>query len=191
MATLVCTLTMSKEGGVTVQVDNADAGITQTVTMDGTAITIEVSDGSDTSTLVQKADSVAITCKQFTVDAETIACTAEKQASLRSSDDAVSIESGTDMKLTAGAKLSASASSDVAISGANTQISAQSKAGMDGLTAEVAATQSLTLSGTSQAELSGLQVSVKADAQLSAESSGMAAFKGSMTTIGGNLITAG
>ena len=69
MGTLVCTVELDKEKGVTVKVENADDQITQTVVMDGTSITITVKGSEETSTYVQKQDSVIITCKDFTVDA--------------------------------------------------------------------------------------------------------------------------
>lgn len=82
MGKLVCTVEMSKESGITVKVEDADAGITQTITMDGTSLTLKVAGSAGTSTITQTADKIAIKCKDFTLDAEnTITCTSQ-QASL-------------------------------------------------------------------------------------------------------------
>jgi hypothetical protein len=187
---LVCTVEMSKETGLTVMIVNADASITQTITMDGTTLILKVAGSENTSTFTQKADSIAIKCKDFSIVAdETITCTSGK-ASLHKSDDTLTLQSSKDMTLTSSAKLTQSADSDVKVSGANVNTVAQSAASVKGLTAEVAGDQSLTLKGT-QANLSGAQIAIKADAQLGAESSGMATLGGSLTTIKGSLINAG
>lgn len=190
MAKLVCTVEMSKDAGITVKVENADASITQTITMDGTTLTLKVAGSDHTSSFTQKADSIAIKCKDFSIEAEeTITCTSGK-ATRHHSDDALTLESTRDMTLTSSAKLVQSADSDVTVSGANVKVTAQSAASVKGLTAELTGDQSLTLKGT-QANLSGAQVAIKADAQLGAESSGVATLGGSMTTIKGTLINAG
>ena len=72
MSTLICTVEMSKSAGVTIKVTDSDGKVTQTVTMDGTTMTLKVADSSNTSTITQKEDSVTIKCKSFKVDAETV-----------------------------------------------------------------------------------------------------------------------
>jgi hypothetical protein len=190
MAKLVCTVEMSKDSGISIKVENADAGIIQTVTLDGTTLTVKVAGKENTSTITQKADSIAIKCKDFSIEADnTITCTS-KNATKHHSDDTVTIESTKDMTLTSSAKLVQSATSDLTLAGANVKATAQSAASIKGLTAEVAGDQSLTLKGL-QANLSGTQVSIKADGMLSAESSGVATLGGSLTTVKGTLINAG
>lgn len=191
MGKLVCTVEMSKESGITVKVENADASITQTITMDGTTLTLKVAGNEHTSTFTQKADSIAIKCKDFSIEAdETITCTSGK-ATKHQSKDTLTLQSTKDMTLTSSAKLVQSADADVTVSGANVKTTAKSAASVKGLTAEVSGDQSLTLKGTAQANLSGAQVAIKADAQLGAESSGVATLGGSLTTIKGTLINAG
>lgn len=190
MAKLVCTVELSKDSGVTVKVDNADAGITQTVTMDGTTLILKVTDGTDTSTFTQNASSIAIKCKDFSIEADnTITCTSKK-ATRHQSDDAMTLQSTKDLTVTTSAKLVQSADSDLTLDGANVKATAQSAASVQGMTAKVSGDQSLSLKG-AQVDLSGAQVAIKADAQLGAESSGMATLGGSMTTIKGSLINAG
>lgn len=184
MAKLVCTIELSKERGVTIKVENAEGKITQTITLDGTTLTMKVVGEQETSSWTQTADAIAIACKDFTLAASnSITCTAAKTATYKSTDSDTTIESG--------AKLIGKATGDVEISGANTTIEATSAAGMKGATASVEATSSLTLEGTSDATLSGAQVKVSADAQLSLESSGLAKLEGLTTTIGGSVIKAG
>lgn len=191
MGKLVCTVELSKTNGITVKVVNADASITQTVTMDGTTLILKVAGQSDTSTFTQTADKIAIKCKVFTLDADdTITCTSGK-ATTHKSSDALTVQSTKDLTLTSSAKLVQSATSDVTVSGANVKASAKGAASLQGMTAEITGTQSLTLKGTAQAQLSGAQIAIKADAQLDAESSGLATLGGSLTTIKGSLISAG
>lgn len=191
MGKLVCTLQFSKTAGVTLTVENADDGITQTVTLDGTTLTIKVDDGSNTSTITQKADSIAIQCKDFSVDAETITCTAEKAAKHSSSGDVIELRSAKDMTLESSAKLVQKASSDVDISGANVSAKATSAATVKGASVTASASQKLTLEGQMGAALSGLTVDLKADGTLNAEASGIATLKGSVTNIQGSLVKAG
>jgi len=191
MAKLVCTVELSKESGISIKVENAEAGITQTITMDGTTLILKVAGQDDTSTFTQKADSIAIKCKDFSIEADnTITCTSKK-ATKHQSDDVMTLQSTKDLTLTSSAKLVQSADADLTLAGANIKATAQSAASMKGLTAEVVGDQSLTLKGTAQVNLSGAQVAIKADAQLGAESSGMATLGGSLTTIKGTLINAG
>ena len=184
MTKLVCTLEMSKERGVTITVANADGQITQTLHMDGTAVTLTVKGASETSTWTQKAESIAISCKDFTLSAsDSITCTAAKTATYRSTEG--------DTTITSGAKLVQEATGDASVSAANVALAATRAASMKGSSVEVAGTQSLALKGAAQASLAGAKVSVTADGQLALESSGVAELKGSMTTIGGSLIKAG
>src|SRR5215203_2452067 len=101
---LVCTVEMSKDSGISIKVENADGGITQTITMDGTTLTMTVAGEDETSTFTQKADSIAIKCKDFSIEASnTITCTSTK-ATTHKSDDTVTIQSAKDMTLTSSAK---------------------------------------------------------------------------------------
>lgn len=184
MTKLVCTLEMSKERGVTITVANAEGEITQTLTMDGTTVTLTVKGASETSSWTQKAESIAIACKDFTLAASnSITCTAAKTASYASTEG--------DTKVTSGADLVQEATGDVSVSAANIALAATGAATMKGNTAAVTGQQSLALEGAAEASLTGAKVSVTADGQLALESSGVAALKGSMTTIGGSLIKAG
>ncbi|MEM9458696.1 MAG: hypothetical protein AAGF11_31255 [Myxococcota bacterium] len=192
MGTLVCTLEMSKERGVTVKVVNGDDSITQTITMDGTTMKLLVTDGSDGSSITMDKASIALDTKDLTITASnTIVCKSTNESTFQSESKTFTIKSGSDTSIEAGANLTQKATSDVSIKGINVAAQGTSDASVKGLTAKVSADTSLTLEGGTQAELSGPMVSVTADATLSAESSGMATLGGSMTTIKGSLITAG
>ncbi len=181
--TLTCKLLKSKTGGVTIEVVNGDDTVTQTVTMDGTTLKLEVAGTSESSSITMVQDKITIDTKDLVVTTrDTISCTAAGAATYESSEDTT---------INSSANLVQSATSDVKVSGANVELTADSDASMAGLTAQVAASTSLELSGTSEATLSGATVKVSADSMLSAESSGMATLGGSMTTIKGSLITAG
>lgn len=184
MATLVCTIELSKERGVTVKVKNADDGITQTITMDGTTLAMTVAGSSETSSWTQTAEGITIQCKDFKLEASnSIVCTAAKTAQYVTTD--------ADTTITAGGNLVQSATGDVQISGKTTTVSGTSGATLKATSVTVDGSSGLTLKGGGQAQLSGGQVKVAGDAQLSLESSGMATLKGATTTISGSLIKAG
>jgi hypothetical protein len=194
MGKLVCTVELDKEKGVTVKVENADDQITQTVVMDGTSITITVKGSEETSTYVQKQDSVTITCKDFTVDATgTLTLKSQKESSW-TSQDILKLESTKDMTFTSNAKLTQSATSDAKLSSnANVTVEATSKLDLKGMQTSLAASGgetkvegvTLKMSGQTQAELSSAMTKVAAQGKLGLESSGLAELKGSMTTVGG------
>lgn len=199
MGTLVCKIELDKTKGITVTVENADGQITQTLTMDGTSITTKVAGQSDTSTIVQKADSIVVTVKDFTLDTETITFKSSK-ASEWTSQDTLKVTSTKDMTLTSSAKLTQSATQDAKLSSsANLTLEATSALKASGMTAALSASGgeakvdgvTLKLSGQSNAEMAGAIAKVSAQGSLSLESSGIAKLQGSMTTVGGSLVKLG
>ncbi len=98
MGSLVCRIELNKTDGITITVEDADADITQTVVLDGSSITI-TSTGAETSTIVQKPDSIEMTCKTFKLDAATIQCTSEQSITLDA--DTISCTSEQTIDLTA------------------------------------------------------------------------------------------
>jgi hypothetical protein len=199
MGTLVCKIELDKTKGITVTVENADGQITQTLTMDGTSITTQVKGQSDTSTIVQKADSIVVTCKDFTLDTETITMKSSK-ASAWTSQDTLKVTSTKDMTLTSSAKLTQSATQDAKLtSSANVTVEATSALKASGMTAALSATGgeakvdglTLKLSGQTNAEMAGAMAKVSAQGSLSLESTGIAKLQGSMTTVGGSLVKLG
>lgn len=185
MAKLVCTLEMSKETGVTVTVKNADDEITQTITMDGTTLTMTVAGSEETSYWKQTQDKIEISVKDFELNASnSIKCTATETIDTQSQNGDTTIKSGADLTQSATADVSISAS-------ANASLEASSATTVKGMTTEVSADTSLTLEGSASAELKAPTLELSADASLSMKSSGIASLEGSMTNIKGSLITAG
>lgn len=202
MGTLVCKIELDKTKGITVTVENADGQITQTLTMDGTSITTKVQGQSDaeTSTIVQKADSIVVTVKDFTVNASGEITLTSSKASQWTSQDILKLTSTKDMTFTSSAKLTQSATQDAKLSSsANVTLEATSAFKASGMTAAMSATGgeakvdglTLKLSGESNAEMSGAMAKVSGQGQLSLESTGIAKLQGSMTTVGGSLVKLG
>ncbi len=81
MSVLKCTITLDKTNGITVEVEDPAAGATQTLFLSKDAIISTVKGAGGTSTVTQKADSVAIACKKFSVDADEINCTSKMASS--------------------------------------------------------------------------------------------------------------
>lgn len=82
MANLTCTISLDKTAGVAVKIEGGDA--VQTITLDGSTLTLEVKGSGGTTRIVQTADEVKISCRTFTVEAS----------------GGVSISAGTELKLT-------------------------------------------------------------------------------------------
>src|SRR5512140_2745539 len=115
MGKLVCTIELDKVKGVTVKVEDPDGQITQTITMDSKSITTEMKNSSATSTIVQKAESVTVTCQDFKVDADTITLLSKKDSKW-TSQQKLTVESTQDMTFTSSAKLTQSATQDAKLS---------------------------------------------------------------------------
>lgn len=199
MGTLVCKVELDKVKGITVTVQNDDDKITQTVTMDGTTLTIKVAGQSDTSTWTQKADSIAIKCKTFTLDAETITCTSDK-ATKHESKDIFSVHSAKDMTLKTDAKFDAEATQDMSLKGMNVAIEAKqaiTEKGPTGVSLQASGGEAklagltLALKGDTGAKLEGLKVDIKADTILQAEGGATATLKGAMANVQGSLVKLG
>jgi uncharacterized ParB-like nuclease family protein len=200
MGKLVCTVEMDKEKGVTVKVENADDQITQTVVMDGTSITITVKGSEETSTYVQKQDSVVITCKDFTVDATGTLTLKSAKASSWNSQDVLTVESTKDMSLTSKAKFTQESSQDASLkSNAKVSVEAATDLSLKGMKTSLVASGgenkiegvTLKMSGQTQAELASAMTKVSGQGKLGLESSGVAELKGSLTTVGGSLVKLG
>jgi len=199
MSKLVCRVELDKDKGIILTVENKDGKITQTAVMNGESITITSKGEQDTSTITQKPDSIAIKCKTFTLETETITCKSTKDT-LHQSEQKMTIQSTGDMTLKSSAKLTEEATSDVKISGSSkVTIAATSNAELSGSNTTVSATSgkaevkglNLALSGTVEAKMDGASVKVAAKGMLNVESQGIATVKGAMTNIQGNLIKLG
>ncbi|MFY0567098.1 hypothetical protein ACN28E_25115 [Archangium lansingense] len=199
MATLICTLEMDKEKGLTIKVEDPDGKHTQTVTIDGKAITLEVKNDSDTSTVVQKPDAVTITCKTFTLETDTIKLESKKDSEWRSSGE-LKFKSEKEMSLTSNAKLTQKAAAGASLtSDANIQLKASAKLELEGVMSKLEAKDgelelkgsTLKLNGTSKAEMTAPQIEVSATGQLNLESTGEANLKGQTTNVKGSPVNLG
>jgi hypothetical protein len=193
MAKLVCTIEMDKTNGITVKVEDPQGQITQVMTMDSKSITIKMQNSSHTSTIVQKAESIAVTVQDFSVTADTITLTSSKDSKWTSSQK-LELESTQDMSFTSSAKLTQSATQDAKLSStANVNVEATSNLTLKGMQATLQATGgeakvdgvTLKLNGQAQAEMAAPMAKVSAQGKLSLESTGLADLKGSMTNVGG------
>lgn len=195
---LICEVKLSKESGITVVVINEADGITQTIHMDGTQILTKVEGKRETSTITQREDSIAIKCKTYTVDAETITCTSTKQTKHESKDTFLAT-SANNMTLETRKNLTEKAVANVTVEGmkikttskTDTTVSAGTQATVD---AKIKATVSATMvevAAKAQATVSGAMVQVDAKGLLNAQASGLTNVKGALTTVQGALVKLG
>ena len=170
MGTLVCRVELDKQDGIILTVENGDEGITQTIVMDGTSITTTVEGPIETSMITQEQDSIAINCKTFTLDAETITCKSTMDTK-HESTMAFNIKSGTSLDI--------EATADATYKALNATIESTVQTGVSG--------KVLDLEGTGSAELKGGKVKVESKGLLDLISSGMATIKGSVIKLTGAL----
>ena len=122
-STLVCKVELNKSTGVIITVDNADDGLTHTITVGADAITTESKGDSsysrieqqpefvkmsvnDQSTYKQTEDCIEMNCSEFKLTADTMTCDSSESMSLDSSgscsinaQEDVSITSTSNVKL--------------------------------------------------------------------------------------------
>jgi hypothetical protein len=84
MGTLVCRIELHKTRGIILTVENPTAQITQTIVMNGESITTTSKGMVDTSTIIQKPDSISIKCKNFNLETENTNCTSTIKTLLKS-----------------------------------------------------------------------------------------------------------
>jgi hypothetical protein len=192
MAKLVCTVELDKTTGITVKVENADADIVQIIHMDGTQILTTVQKGTaatDKSSITQKFDSIAIKCKTYTVEAETITQKSTK-ATLHESEDTFDIKATKDLTEKSDAKIVLVATADATVDGANVKLTADTDLLLKGtnLKGEGSAACELKgantkLEGSAKCDVKGAMSSLKADS--------MCEVGGAMTKITGVMSIAG
>lgn len=152
MGTLVCRIELDKKKGVLLTVENGDDQITQTIVMDGTNITTTVNGSDETSTITQKQDSIALKCKTFTLDAETITCKSTKDT-LHDSDQNFDIKSGKNIGV--------SATSKAEYKAMNTTVESTVKTEVKGASIKLDATGLMDLIAKGIATLEGSVVNIK------------------------------
>jgi hypothetical protein len=192
MAKLVCTVELDKTTGITIKVETAEADIVQTIHMDGTQILTTVAKGTapaDKSSITQKFDSIAIKCKTYTVDAETITQKSTK-ASLHESADTFDIKATKDLTEHSDAKVVLNATGDATVDGANVKLKATTDCTLGGTNVKGTATAAAELKGantklegSAKCDVKGAMASVKADSMLE--------VGGAMTKITGVMSIAG
>jgi hypothetical protein len=172
MGKLVCTVELDKTTGITIKVENADADIVQIIHMDGTQILTTVQKGTaetDKSSITQKFDSIAIKCKTYTVEAETITQKSTK-ATLHKSSDTFDLQSTKDMTAKSDAKVVLKATGDCTIDGANVAVKGKVDVKLDGTNVKGTASAACEmkgatakLEGSAKCDVKGGLASLKAD----------------------------
>jgi hypothetical protein len=166
MGTLVCRVELDKTKGIVLTVENAEGNITQTVVMDGTKITTSVKGSSETSTIIQKEDSIHIDCKTFTLNAESITC---------KSTGETRHESGQDFAIKSTKNVNVAATCDAKYTAINTTLESTAESKVNGMT--------LKLSGTASAELGGATIKLDAKGLMDLISNGIVTLKGTIVNI--------
>ncbi len=98
MSALKCTITLDKTQGLVLLVEDESAKSKQTVTILKDSIVLQVEGSSGTTTVTQNAESVAIKCRKFSVEADEIDCRS-KQASTYAAQTVLSLSGEQEAKL--------------------------------------------------------------------------------------------
>lgn len=196
MGKLACRIELNKQNGITVTVENEEGGVTQTLVMDGEAITITCAGQEQVSTITQKPDSIGITCKTFTVDAECISCHSSGETILKS-DKGLTVRSTGTMTFDSEADLIAKAATQTQVSGQAVKVAATEELNLTGATIEVSGKEEtkvsggkLHLTGVSLAKLHGGSLKISADGKLDLGGR-LTTIQGSVTTVQGSLVKLG
>ena len=199
--TIICSIELSKTGGITVTVKNAAGNVTQTIAMDGTTTTttvkgatststvtqdavsleLKVAGPERTSTITQKQDLVQVKCKAFVVDADTVSMTSLEKTE-HAAGTTYAVKSTDDMSFTSSAKLSAASTAAMALSSTDTfTASATADAKLSGLNTTVEAMTKLTAKGGTEAAISATMMDISATAKLD--------IAGAITNVGKDMTT--
>ncbi len=203
----VCTIEVTKDKGFVFKLQNDSGKITQTITMDGTTLTIQVAGEksttsvtqtadqielkvageNDTSTVTQKADLVSVKCKTFTVDAETMDLKSTKDTTFAASEK-YTVTSTKDMSFSSSAKLDLSSTSDMTLSSsAKLAMSATGDASLKGANTTVEANLKVTAKGGVDAVMSAAKVAITGDAKVDVTAP-MATLGDTLTTVKGQIV---
>jgi hypothetical protein len=217
--TFVCTFELNKTAGITVKLVNQTKQITQTVTLDGTAITLkfdnaqtqksstvtqkdesvvtEVKDQANTSTLTQKADSVTVVCKTFEVDAETLTLKSSKDTSHKATGK-YTVTAQDDLSVTGSKNGTVKTTMNLNLEATqNLTAKATQNLSLEGLEAAMKAQTKASVDGQTQVEIKGLQIAATAQAALTLEGEitsvgkSLTTVKGQMVNVQGSLVKLG
>jgi len=196
MGTLICRVELNKKEGLMLTVENKEGKVTQTALLDGESITITSKGEKETSSITQKPDSIAIKCKRFTLESESITCTSTKDT-LHKSGQKFDVQSTKDLTLKSSANFTANATQDLSVSGLKVSISADDKAELCATNTTVngnAKTEvkgaALNLSAASKAEMKGSIVNISATGPMSVKGA-MTTVEGQMTSVKGTMTKVG
>jgi hypothetical protein len=193
---LVCKIELSQTAGVTVTVVNSEGNITQTAKFDGTTITHTCQGRDATSTITQTPDSITVTCKKFTVDAESITCKST-QDTLHEAQGKYSVNSTDTAAFNSSADLNVSATSKLNMKAADFSAAAQDTARVTALTTTINGDQKANITGlqlalSAQTDASLKGATVKTAAQTTMEIDGLTTtVKGQVVGIQGSLVKLG
>lgn len=217
--TFVCTFELNKTGGITVKLVNKNKQITQTVTLDGTALTLkydnaqtqksstvtqkeesvvtEVKDQTNTSTLTQKADSLKVVCKTFEVDAETLTLKSSKDTSHQATGK-YTVTAQDDLSVTGSKNGTVKTTQNLNLEATqNLTAKATQNLNLEGLEASLKAQTKASVNGQTQVEIKGLQIGASAQAALTLEGEitsvgkSLTTVKGQMVSVQGTLVKLG
>ena len=183
MSTFTCRIELNKTEGLTISVDNEDGKILQVIKMNGTTIETTCKGEDETSTITQAPDSISMTCKSFSLNAETVEIKA-KTSVTQSSDGTFSIKSEDALSLKTENTFTAESSSDFSAQGSSVNVKATSGA------ADVSAASSLSLKGQS-ATLEGQSEATVKGMNVSANGSVKVAVQGQMVSVSGTQVALG
>lgn len=203
----VCFIEIDKERGVVVSLLDEAGKLTQSIEMDGGRITIRmespdatsqvsqtdasivstVEKGAQKSTMRQAADSIALECKSFTLDAETVQVRSEKDTAVEAGGGiSVRAKGDLDLSTQSAARCQASRSVEIAAE-EKLDLKGGAKATLAAQTTEITGSAKSVVQSQALLQMKAAKVDLKGDAQLDA-SAPVTNVGHSLTTVRGTLV---
>lgn len=192
---LECRVELNKKDGIIITVIDSDNKLSQEIKMDGKQLVTTVKKDSDTSTITQKPDSIAIECKKFSLIADEIKCQSKQKMDLIS-DGKLSLEAKDKIAVKGSQDINMQATNNLELKALAIKANADTEVKVKGTQVKVEGDmldvkgQKVTVKGDLQTEIGGMMVTVKADTLMSVEGLSTT-VKGQITSIEGTLVKLG
>ena len=214
---LVCSIELSKEHGATITVQDDRGKVTQIVHLDGTTLKLQVKtasaqttveqkdasiitrvkQGNDESKISQTPTDIRIECQNFTVNAETIKATSNKDTTLAARGKSTISAQG-DLTVKSSAQGTLQTSRDLTVkAGTKLNVSGGQKAALSAPQVALTSKMKTSVDGGAQLQMKAVKISARGQAQLEAAApitnvgQSLTSLRGQLVKVDGALVKLG
>lgn len=214
---LLCSIELDREQGVTVRVTDDKGAVTQIIHLDGTNLSLEVKSknsssrieqkdamikffvekGANKSSYIQTPESFEVSCKNFKLDADTIHIESSAKTDIKAGND-LTISSKGDLELSSQGQMGLSTKGNLSASSSRIlSLKGGSKASLSAPQVDAKGTAKMALSSGTLLQMKATKVDIKAQAQLTAGApitnlgQNMTSVKGQLIKVEGALVKIG